>query len=96
MRKGTVALVFVPFTIFSVWVAANHGPFGWLTLAGREPWALQVLLDLCIALFVVGSLVVRDAKARGRNPWPWVVATALLGSIAPMAYVLTRARDGSR
>ena len=96
MSKPTIALVFVPFLAYSLWVAATHGPLGWLTLAGRDPWALQLLLDLAIALFVVGGLVVRDAKARGRNPWPWVVGTALLGSIAPMIYALVRPRDGSR
>lgn len=96
MSKPTIALVFVPFLAYSLWVAATHGPLGWLTLAGRDPWALQLLLDLAIALFVVGGLVVRDAKAHGRNPWPWVVGTALLGSIAPMIYALVRPRDGSR
>jgi hypothetical protein len=96
MRKPAIALVFVPFFVYSLWVAATHGPLGWLTLAGRDPWALQMLLDLAIALFVVGGLVVRDAKARGRNPWPWVVGTVLVGSIAPMIYAFTRPRDGSR
>src|SRR5687768_6558872 len=90
MRKGPIALVFVPFTIYSVWVAASHGPLGFLEVAGREPWAMQMLLDLCIALFVVTVLVIRDARAQGRNPWPYVVATALVGSIAPMVYALTR------
>jgi len=92
MRKGLIAIVFVPFLVFSLWVASTHGPLGFLDVAGREPWAMQMLLDLAIALFVVTSLVVRDARATGRNPWPWVAATVLVGSIAPMLYALTRRR----
>ena len=32
----------------------------------------------------------RDAKATGRNAWPWIVATLALGSFGPLVYLLTR------
>jgi hypothetical protein len=31
-----------------------------------------------------------DAKAQGRNPWPWIIATLAVGSFGPLVYLLTR------
>lgn len=67
-------------------VATDIGP----SLVHRpisRPWSLQVLLDLGAALVLVLSWVIPVAKASGRNPWPWVVATPFLGSISPLLYL---------
>jgi hypothetical protein len=85
-----VLAVLVPFLAFSVWVAATAGPLGFLTLAGREPWGLQMLLDLAIALFFVTGWMIADARRRGRNAWPFVAMTVALGSIGPLTYLLLR------
>lgn len=91
MSTRKVALVvFVPFLLFSLWVGATHGPIGFLTLAGREPWALQMLLDLAIALSFTIGWMVRDAHRRGMKAWPFVVATVVLGSVGSLAYLLLR------
>jgi hypothetical protein len=68
----------------------QHGYWGILlphfqTLAGA-----QVLADLVIALALALAWLVPDARARGRNPWPWVAATLALGSFGPLVYLLTR------
>jgi len=34
----------------------------------------------------------RDARRRGRNPWPWIAAALLLGSFGPLAYLLVHAK----
>jgi hypothetical protein len=84
-------LVLLPFTAFSVWVSATQGYTGFLSLAGREPWALQMLLDLSISLFLFASWMRRDARERGLPFAPYVVLCVLLGSIGALAYLVHRA-----
>lgn len=49
----------------------------------------QVFADLVIALVPVMVWMWHDAKATGRNVWPWVVATLASGSFGPLVYLLT-------
>jgi len=48
------------------------------------------LADLVIALSVFLVWMWRDARAIGRNPWPWLVMTLAIGSFGPLLYLLTR------
>ena len=46
---------------------------------------------LIITLIALGLFLVwmwRDAKAEGRNPWPWILITLATGSIGPLIYLL--------
>jgi protein-S-isoprenylcysteine O-methyltransferase Ste14 len=96
MKKLLPLLVLVPFTLFSLQVTYQQGYFGFIALAGREPWALQMLLDLVIAFVLVATWIRKDAKERGLPSTPYVVATLLLGSIGALAYFVHRAFAGSR
>ena len=84
------ALLLVPFTAFSLWVVARYGYTGFLTLAGNEPWGLQILLDLVIACSFGIGWVAGDARKRGIAAWPYVVMTIFLGSIGILSYVVRR------
>jgi Terpene cyclase DEP1 len=56
-------------------------------------WAgLQVLVDLAIALSLFVVWMWRDARATGRNSWPWLVFTVAVGSFGPLLYLLTASR----
>jgi hypothetical protein len=85
------AIVLVAFGTFSVWVAAGHGLVGFVGLVGREPWALQMLLDLAIACWIAIGWVIGDARKRGIAAWPFIAATVLAGSIGLLAYLVRRA-----
>jgi hypothetical protein len=85
-----VFAVLFPFLAFSVWVALVDGPVGYLALAGREPWGLQMLLDLAIALFFVTGWMIADARRKAITVWPFVAMTIALGSIGPLSYLLVR------
>jgi hypothetical protein len=86
----TAGVILAAFTVFSLWVVAGHGYTGFLALAGREPWALQMLLDLVIALSFALGWLRADARKRGIAAWPYFVATVLLGSIGILVYVVRR------
>ena len=94
-RSLPAALVLAAFTAFSLWVAYVDGPLGFLSLAGREPWGLQLLLDLCISAFIALSWIIRDARQRKIAAWPYVVATMLVGSIGLLSYLVHRGLRGS-
>jgi hypothetical protein len=83
-------LVLAGFGTYSLWVVAGHGYTGFLALAAREPWAMQMLLDLVIACSFAVSWMTRDARKHGIAAWPYLVATLLLGSIGLLAYVVRR------
>ena len=93
MHKLVVALgVLVAFTVYSLWVVAGHGYTGFLVLAWREPWAMQMLLDLVIACSFALGWMLPDARKRGIAAWPFVVTTVFLGSIGLLAYYVVRER----
>jgi hypothetical protein len=85
------ALVLAAFGAFSVWVVAGHGFTGFLSLVRREPWGLQMLLDLGIALSFAIGWMRHDAKKRGIKAWPYVALTIATGSIGVLIYFV-RAR----
>lgn len=96
MRLAVLVVLFVAFTGWSLSVVVGSGPVGFISLAGREPWAAQMLVDLSIALFVAWSWLRHDAKARGIPAWPYVIATLAVGSIGVLAYLIHRELVGRR
>lgn len=89
-RSRLALAVLVPFFAFSLWVVERAGPLGFLSLALREPWGAQVLIDLAIAITVASTVVARDARARGLKAWPWFIAMATVGSIGLLGYFVYR------
>ena len=96
MRLAVLIVLFVAFTVWSTTVAIAHGPFGFLTVSLAHPWAMQMLVDLSIALFVAWSWLRHDAKQRGIPAWPYILGTVALGSIAVLAYLIHRELVGKR
>ena len=90
VRLAAALLVLVPFTIYTDVVAMQYGPIGFLELALREPWALQMLLDVGIALGLFATFAIPDAKERGLPVWPYLIASVFLGSIGALGYVVHR------
>jgi hypothetical protein len=82
--------VLLAFTVYSLWVVAGHGYTGFLALAWREPWGMQMLLDLVIACSFGIGWMIADAKKHAVTPWPFVVTTIFLGSIGLLGYVVVR------
>ncbi len=84
----TITLVlFGALTTVALW---QVGYWGILAPHFKSFGAGQVLADLTIALTLAMLWMWRDAKATGRNVWPWVIATLVMGSFGPLVYLLTR------
>ena len=68
----------------------EHGFIG-IFLSPMQSWAAtQIFFDLLISLTLVLVWMWNDAKANGRNIWPWLIATLAVGSFGPLVYLLTR------
>ena len=88
---GVIALVLlVGFSGFSAWVSLEHGYTGFLDLAGRDHWGLQMLLDVVLACLVYSVWLVPDAGRLGIRAWPYLLVTLFLGSIGGLAYLARR------
>jgi hypothetical protein len=84
------AVVLATFGTFSTWVVVTHGPLGFLASAARDPWTLQLLIDLVISLSFAIGWMNADARRRGIRSWPYAVAAVFTGSLAVLAYCALR------
>jgi hypothetical protein len=91
VQKLALALaLLVTFTLYTVIVAVEHGPLGWVAVLQQGGWNLQVFLDLVLALLGFFTLAAPDAKRHGISHWPYLVASLALGSIGMLAYFVHR------
>jgi hypothetical protein len=90
MQRALVVIALALFGLLSAAAVWRHGYLGIWTTSFQSLAGLQVLADLVIALLLVLAWLWRDARASGRNPWPWVIATLTLGSFGPLVYLLVR------
>lgn len=90
MERTLLAIVLTLFGVLSAVALWQHGYWGILEPHFQSSGAAQVFADLVIALSIVMVWMWRDARATGRNPWPWIVVTLALGSLGPLVDLLTR------
>lgn len=90
MQRTLLLATLVLFGALSGLALWQHGYWGLFEPAFKSLASAQVLADLAIALTLFLAWMWRDAKALGRNPWPWLVLTLATGSFGPLLYLLTR------
>ena len=83
---GSTLRVTIPSTV----LVLDTGYFAFIHLARREPWALQMLVDLFIACSVFIGWMWKDAAARRLRAWPYALMILTLGSIGVLAYLIRR------
>jgi len=88
MRRLILIITLVLFLALTALALRHHGYWGIIAPAFQNFAAAQVLVDLVIALCLFLIWMWRDAKAAGRNPWPWTLLTLATGSIGPLIYLL--------
>ena len=82
-------MVLTPLTVLAV---INDGANGFPNAIVYSWTSLQIWLDLVIAVLLWCAWVVVDARAAGRNPWPWIIAALIVGCFSPLLYTLLYAR----
>ena len=85
----------IPFLALTGYALFDVGYIGILDYHRHSSAGWQVFTDLVIAAMLVLVFLIRDAKATGRNPWPWVIGTLFTGSIAPLLYFATAGAEGT-
>lgn len=90
MYRALIVATLVLFGMLTAVALWQHGYLGIFAISFTSFGAAQILADLAISLSLFIVWMWRDAKATGRNAWPWIVGTLLLGSFAPLVYLLTR------
>ncbi len=88
-RRTLAWVLLIPFLALTAYALYDVGYMGIFGAAVINSGSLQIFVDLAIALVLVLTWLVPEAKAAGRNPWPWVVATLFLGVISPLLYLVT-------
>lgn len=93
MQRGILIVTLIGFSILTGMALWHHGYWGIVEPHFKSFGAAQVLVDLIIALGFFVVWMWRDARATGRNPWPWLVITCTAGSFGPILYFLTRPKS---
>lgn len=88
MQRFLLIITLVLFLALTAIALYYHGYWGIIASAFQNFAAAQVLVDLVIALGLFLFWMWRDARAAGRNPWPWTLLTLATGSIGPLIYLL--------
>lgn len=83
----TFLIAFAGLSAVALW---QHGYWGIVSPLLQSTAGAQVLADLVIALCLFMAWMWPDARALGRNPWPWAALILVGGSIGALLYLLTR------
>jgi RsiW-degrading membrane proteinase PrsW (M82 family) len=87
-RRTLAIIILIPFTLLTAYAVHKVGYIGIFDYHRHSPAGWQVIADLVIALVLVLTWLLPEARKAGRNPWPWLVATLLLGSFGPLLYLV--------
>ena len=93
--KTFAILALVPFTLLTGYAVTEVGYIGIFDYHRHSPAGWQVITDLVIALLLILAWLFQDARTCGRNPWPWLMLTLLVGSLGPLLYLATRQPNAS-
>lgn len=87
-KQIALGIVLADFVALLGYALYSYGVAGFLALEVGNAVAVASTADLTIALTMVAVWIWRDATKRGISPIPYVVLTAVLGSVGPLVYLI--------
>lgn len=90
VRLLALSIVIAAFGLLTAAALFDVGYLGILAPHFQSLGAGQVFADLVIACSLACFWMISDGRARGINPWPFVIATLFLGSFGPLFYLVLR------
>lgn len=90
MPRTLLTITLVLFGGLSAVALWQHGYWGIIAPHFQSFGAGQIFADLVIALALSMVWIWHDARAAGRNAWPWLLLTLAAGSFGPLLYLLGR------
>jgi uncharacterized protein DUF2834 len=90
-----LSLVLADFAALTAYAVYQHGYVGFFAIMMANSATWTALADLTISLSLVLAWMWQDARERNVSFLPYAVATLLLGSIGPLAYLIVRAGEPS-
>jgi hypothetical protein len=87
-KQWLLAFALVDLMAINAFAVHHYGLLGFFQAVVSSLASVAVLVDLTIAISLIAVWMWSDAKRRGISPLPYVVTSALLGSVGPLAYLL--------
>lgn len=87
LKMLSIALLII-MTAVTGYALATVGYVGIFEYHLPSPAGWQVFTDLVVALILVCSWMIVDARKKGRNVLPYLLVTLFLGSFGPLVYLL--------
>lgn len=96
LRAALVLAAIAALGVITAVALRDHGYAGIIAFHFTATAGMQVIADLVIACTLAIFWMLRDAARTGRNPWPYVLTTVLLGSFGPLFYLLVGELSAAR
>ncbi|MEM8983191.1 MAG: hypothetical protein AAGC71_09200 [Pseudomonadota bacterium] len=95
--QRTIAwILLIPFAGLTAYAVYAVGYVGIFDYHRHSPAGWQVFTDLVVALVLVLTWLIPDARRHGRSVPIWVVLTLFLGSLGPLIYIVTAKPQADR
>jgi uncharacterized membrane protein YjjP (DUF1212 family) len=89
-------ICFVPLIVVTGVALIDVGLIGIFRLLLDSTAGWQVFIDLASALILTLMFLQADARRRNIRFWPWILATLMTGSIAPLLYLIIYGYESER
>lgn len=90
MIRFTLLALIAAFGALTLLAIEQHGYWGIISYHLPSSAGWQVGADLVIACTLAMTWMFADARKTGRNVWPYLALTLVLGSFGPLFYLLLR------